>query len=156
MVQKLWSTIRENKREEKNIYLLFVFLVFTVFEVSLISRLIQIFSDVEIRFNLLQHKKQSFCSRYRSLSSNESTETGNYLSSAIETNGPCVWCLIIFLAPQLVVAMQSYDTFFIGENDHRKSLKPFYDPMIRATDTPSHLFHIQSFVNLPIFLDRCR
>lgn len=46
--------------------------------------------------------------------------------------------------------------FFIGENDHRKSLKPFYDPMIRATDTPSHLFHIQSFVNLPIFLDRCR
>lgn len=60
MVQKLWSTIRENKREEKNIYLLFVFLVFTVFEVSLISRLIQIFSDVEIRFNLLQHKKQSF------------------------------------------------------------------------------------------------
>lgn len=60
MVQKLWSTIRENKREEKNIYLLFVFLVFMVFEVSLISRLIQIFSDVEIRFNLLQHKKQSF------------------------------------------------------------------------------------------------
>lgn len=70
MVQKLWSTIRENKREEKNIYLLFVFLVFTVFEVSLISRLIQIFSDVEIWFNLLQHKKQSFRSRYRSLSSN--------------------------------------------------------------------------------------
>lgn len=46
--------------KKKNIYLLFVFLVFTVFEVSLISRLIQIFSDVEIRFNLLQHKKQSF------------------------------------------------------------------------------------------------
>lgn len=44
--------------------------------------------------------------------------------------------------------MQSYDTFFIGENDHRKSLKPFYDPMIRVTDTPSHLSHIQSFVIL--------
>lgn len=41
MIQKLLSTTRENKREEKNIYLLFVFLVF---EVGLIFRLIQIFS----------------------------------------------------------------------------------------------------------------
>lgn len=60
MVQKSLSTTRQNKREAKSIYLLFVFFNFHgFFEVSSIFRLIQIFSDIEIRFNFLQHLQKA-------------------------------------------------------------------------------------------------